>query len=93
MQFDADTLGAAGVAYDVPGQLTTAHPHMDRATKGMFNFAAKLGPRFELPLLPAPSGSGEAKNHRHQAGVTPPPTCTRSASPSAGSCSPSSRTS
>src|SRR3954463_4052357 len=45
VEFDSDTLGAAGVAYDVPGQLTTAHPHMDRATKGMLNYAAKLGPR------------------------------------------------
>jgi carotenoid cleavage dioxygenase-like enzyme len=45
VQFDAGTLAAAGVAYDVPGQLTTAHPHMDRATKGMLNYAAKLGPR------------------------------------------------
>jgi len=27
VEFDADTLGAAGVAYNVPGQLTTAHPH------------------------------------------------------------------
>jgi carotenoid cleavage dioxygenase-like enzyme len=45
VQFDEDTLAAAGVAYDVPGTLTTAHPHMDRATKGMLNYAAKLGPR------------------------------------------------
>jgi len=45
VQFDADTLAAAGVAYDVPGTLTTAHPHLDRATKGMLNYAAKLGPR------------------------------------------------
>lgn len=45
VQFDSDTLAAAGVAYDVPGMLTTAHPHLDRATKGMLNYAAKLGPR------------------------------------------------
>jgi beta,beta-carotene 9',10'-dioxygenase len=45
VQFDAETLGAAGVAYEPPGHLTTAHPHMDRATKGMLNYAAKLGPR------------------------------------------------
>ncbi|MGH2925696.1 MAG: carotenoid oxygenase family protein [Solirubrobacterales bacterium] len=45
VQFDADTLESAGVAYDPPGQLTTAHPHLDRATKGMLNYAAKLGPR------------------------------------------------
>ena len=45
VQFDPETLAAAGVAYEPPGQLTTAHPHMDRATKGMLNYAAKLGPR------------------------------------------------
>ena len=45
VQFDAGTLAAAGVAYDVPGMLTTAHPHVDRATNGMLNYAAKLGPR------------------------------------------------
>jgi beta,beta-carotene 9',10'-dioxygenase len=45
VQFDAGTLEAAGVAYDVPGHLTTAHPHLDRASGGMLNFAAKLGPR------------------------------------------------
>jgi beta,beta-carotene 9',10'-dioxygenase len=45
VQFDPDTLAAAGVAYRAPGQLTTAHPHMDRASKGMLNYAAKLGPR------------------------------------------------
>ncbi len=45
VEFDAETLAAAGVAYEVPGQLSTAHPHMDRASKGMLNYAAKLGPR------------------------------------------------
>src|SRR6185436_15390224 len=45
VQFDPDTLAAAGVAYRPPGQLTTAHPHLDRETKGMLNYAAKLGPR------------------------------------------------
>jgi beta,beta-carotene 9',10'-dioxygenase len=45
VQFDAETLAAAGVPYEAPGQLSTAHPHMDRATKGMLNYAAKLGPR------------------------------------------------
>jgi carotenoid cleavage dioxygenase-like enzyme len=45
VQFDGDTLAAAGVAYEPPGQLTTAHPHLDRGTKGMLNYAAKLGPR------------------------------------------------
>jgi len=46
VQFDARTLATAGVApYRVPGELTTAHPHLDRASGGMINYAAKLGPR------------------------------------------------
>ena len=45
VQFDAQTLRAAGTPYRAPGQLTTAHPHLDRATGGMLNYAAKLGPR------------------------------------------------
>jgi beta,beta-carotene 9',10'-dioxygenase len=44
VQFDPYTLQTAGVQpYEVPGQLTTAHPHMDRASGGMLNYAAKLG--------------------------------------------------
>jgi carotenoid cleavage dioxygenase-like enzyme len=45
VEFDGETLATAGVAYETPGQLPTAHPQMDRATKGMLNYAAKLGPR------------------------------------------------
>src|SRR5262249_19223804 len=45
VEFDARTLDTAGVAYKPPGTLTTAHPHLDRATKGALNYAAKLGPR------------------------------------------------
>lgn len=45
VQFDPETLAAAGVAWEVPGELTTAHPHLDRPTGGMLNYAAKLGPR------------------------------------------------
>jgi beta,beta-carotene 9',10'-dioxygenase len=45
VEFDSRTLATAGVAYKPPGILTTAHPHLDRATKGMLNYAAKLGPR------------------------------------------------
>ena len=44
VQFDPHTLQTAGVQpYEVPGELTTAHPHSDRATGGMINYAAKLG--------------------------------------------------
>ncbi len=46
VQFDARTLQTAEVApYRAPGELTTAHPHLDRASGGMINYAAKLGPR------------------------------------------------
>ena len=45
VEFDPETLASAGVAYEVPGMLTTAHPHLDRASGGMLNYAAKLGPR------------------------------------------------
>jgi beta,beta-carotene 9',10'-dioxygenase len=45
VEFDGDTLETAGVAYKAPGMLTTAHPHLDRPTGGMLNYAAKLGPR------------------------------------------------
>jgi carotenoid cleavage dioxygenase-like enzyme len=45
VQFDPETLSAAGVAWEVPGELTTAHPHLERSSGGMLNYAAKLGPR------------------------------------------------
>ena len=45
VEFDAETLATVGVAYDVPGTLTTAHPHLDRASGGMLNYSARLGPR------------------------------------------------
>ncbi len=43
--FDPGTLEAAGVAYEPPGMLTTAHPHLDPARGEMLNYTAKLGPR------------------------------------------------
>jgi beta,beta-carotene 9',10'-dioxygenase len=45
VEFDGRTLATAGIPYEPPGQLSTAHPHLDRATGGMLNYAAKLGPR------------------------------------------------
>jgi carotenoid cleavage dioxygenase-like enzyme len=45
VQFDAATLATAGVPYRAPGQLSTAHPHVDLTTGAMLNYAAKLGPR------------------------------------------------
>jgi beta,beta-carotene 9',10'-dioxygenase len=43
--FDPETLEAAGVAYEPPGILTTAHPHNDPDRGELLNFAARLGPR------------------------------------------------
>jgi beta,beta-carotene 9',10'-dioxygenase len=45
VEFNGETLETAGVAYKPPGMLTTAHPHLDRASGGMLNYAAKVGPR------------------------------------------------
>ncbi len=46
VEFDRDTLRAAEVPpYRAPGQLSTAHPHLNRGDGGMLNYAAKLGPR------------------------------------------------
>ncbi|HVA19877.1 MAG TPA: carotenoid oxygenase family protein [Solirubrobacteraceae bacterium] len=46
VQFDPHTLQAAGVRpYEVPGHLSTAHPHSDRESGGILNYAAKLGAR------------------------------------------------
>jgi len=44
VQFDERTLESAAVhAYRAPGQLSTAHPHLDRGSGAMLNYAAKLG--------------------------------------------------
>jgi beta,beta-carotene 9',10'-dioxygenase len=63
VQFDARTLEAAQVRpYTAPGQLSTAHPHMDRASRGMINYAAKLGPRSSYRFFavdPSPGQEGE----------------------------------
>jgi beta,beta-carotene 9',10'-dioxygenase len=46
VEFDPQTLESAGVhPFKAPGQLTTAHPHMDRTSGAMLNYAAKLGAR------------------------------------------------
>ena len=62
VQFDPHTLSTAGVApYSVPGQLTTAHPHLDRATGGMINYAAKLGPRSSYRFYAVDPGASKAR--------------------------------
>jgi beta,beta-carotene 9',10'-dioxygenase len=59
VQFDPETLQAADVAYKAPGQLTTAHPHLDRKTGGMINYAARLGPRNSYRFFRVPPGSDQ----------------------------------
>jgi beta,beta-carotene 9',10'-dioxygenase len=61
VQFDAETLEYAGVAYDPPGILTTAHPHLDRASGGALNYAAKLGPRNSYRFFLVRPDSGESE--------------------------------
>ncbi len=71
VQFDAETLDTVGVAYEVPGMLTTAHPHLDRASGGMLNYAAKLGPAQRVPVLPSRPGREQAGDRRLRAGGPP----------------------
>jgi beta,beta-carotene 9',10'-dioxygenase len=58
VEFDPETLATAGVAYEAPGVLTTAHPHLDRGSGGMLNYAANLGPKNQYRFFRvAPGGS------------------------------------
>jgi beta,beta-carotene 9',10'-dioxygenase len=45
ISFDPRTLRSAGVRYQAPGHLSSAHPHRDRTSGGWINYAIKLGPR------------------------------------------------
>jgi beta,beta-carotene 9',10'-dioxygenase len=62
VEFDPQTLQAAGLRpYEAPGQLSTAHPHVDRASGAMLNYAAKLGPKSSYRFFEVmPSSSGTA---------------------------------
>jgi beta,beta-carotene 9',10'-dioxygenase len=81
VEFDPQTLAAAGVPYQPPGQLSTAHPHMDRTTKGMLNYAAKLGPRTSYRFFLLRPGSSKPEviatkqvrepAYMHSFGLTP----------------------
>jgi beta,beta-carotene 9',10'-dioxygenase len=55
VEFDPQTLAAAGVPYMPPGNLTTAHPHFDRADGAMLNIAVRLGARTEYRFYRVPS--------------------------------------
>jgi carotenoid cleavage dioxygenase-like enzyme len=92
VEFDDRTLDTVGVAYKPPGILTTAHPHLDRATKGMLNYAAKLGPgRATASSCSSPARRSRRCSRRRRCASRV--TCTRSGSRSAGSCWRSSPTS
>lgn len=43
--FDRQTLDRTGLAYKAPGQITTAHPHYERGSGALINYAARLGAR------------------------------------------------
>ena len=62
VQFDPHTLATADVApYTVPGHLSTAHPHADRASGAMLNYAAKLGPRSSYRFFAVPAEPGASR--------------------------------
>ncbi len=61
VQFDALTLDTAGVAYEAPGQLSTAHPHARRSDGAMLNYAAKLGPRNQYRFFVLEPGAREPR--------------------------------
>ena len=62
VEFDARTLEAAEAPpYRAPGQLSTAHPHLDRDGGGMLNYAAKLGPRSSYRFFAVDPGGSEPR--------------------------------
>jgi len=61
VEFDGETLETVGVAYKPPGMLTTAHPHLDRASGGMLNYAAKIGPRNRYRFFQIPPDGNEPR--------------------------------
>ena len=74
--------------------LTTAHPHLDRASGGMLNYAAAAWARATSTASSTSRPTrAEPEVIARRRGRASPPTCTRSGSASAGSCWPSSRSS
>jgi len=62
VEFDSRTLAAAEVApFRAPGQLSTAHPHLDRASGGLINYAAKLGRSSEYRFFGLDPGACEPR--------------------------------
>ena len=82
VEFDPQTLAAARVRpYRAPGQLSTAHPHLEKATGRLINYAAKLGPRSSYRFFAIDPSSGQARvlatlpvrepAYMHSFGITP----------------------
>ena len=81
IEFEDETLETAGVAYEAPGLLTTAHPHLERATGGMVNYAAKIGARNSYRFFRLGPESNEPEviaempvrnpSYQHSFGLTP----------------------
>lgn len=62
VQFDPHTLDTAEVRpFATPGELTTAHPHLDRDGGAMLNYAASLGARSSYRFFRVPADSQEAE--------------------------------
>ena len=62
VQFDPNTLDTAGVLpFETPGELTTAHPHLDRAGGAMLNYAASLGARSSYRFFKVPADSQQPR--------------------------------
>lgn len=67
VQFDPETLAAMGLPHGVPGTLTTAHPHLDRESRGIAQLRRQAGTAHQLPDLHLGSRRDRAQGHRDQA--------------------------
>jgi carotenoid cleavage dioxygenase-like enzyme len=61
VEFDPHTLATVGVGYRPPGQLSTAHPHLNREDGGMLNYAAKLGAVSSYRFFALPPSGGKPR--------------------------------
>jgi beta,beta-carotene 9',10'-dioxygenase len=62
VQFDPRTLETAQVSpFKAPGQISTAHPHSDRSSGALLNYAAQLGPRSSYRFFSVAPDGGEPR--------------------------------
>jgi beta,beta-carotene 9',10'-dioxygenase len=60
--FDPRTLETAQASpFQAPGQISTAHPHSDRSSGAMLNYAAQLGPRSSYRFFSVEPDGGEPR--------------------------------